>query len=280
MVGLATSRDYPELTPDDLGLASELKAAGLTVQPLVWDLPNTPPPAHDAVVIRSTWDYYRKLPEFLGWVEATSARTRLFNPPATVRWNSNKTYLRELESSGVAIVPTAWASEEPGLESVRRARGWGTVVVKPAVSAAGDRTYRIGPEDGERGQAVLAGLLKSGEALIQPFMEGVAGRGERSLIYLGGEFSHAVVRKTKFSSPSAPEEGQPTAPTAREREVADGALAALRRPWLYARVDLVEDAEGRPRLMELELIEPHLYFASAPGSARRLASCLSELLAV
>jgi len=152
------------------------------------------------------------------------------------------------------------------------------VVVKPAVSAAGDRTFRVGRSDVEHGQRRLRAVCGTGTAMVQPYFASVDGTGERSLIYLRGRFSHSVRRNPLF-----PREGrrppERLAPTTRPmRAVAAQALQACPGELLYARVDLVSDDEGRWRVLEVELTEPSLFFVPYPAAAERMASDIVSLL--
>jgi len=125
-------------------------------------------------------------------------------------------------------------------------------------------------------------LQPARDLLVQPFLSAVEDAGERCLVFLDGEFSHAVRKNalTRGGRWSGLPEGAPV-------EVADDELAAARRvlaaqPWrglLYARVDLVRDGEGVPRLLELELAEPTLFLAGCVAGLRRLADGVERRLA-
>ena len=62
-------------------------------RPAIWSDPSIDWSAFDAALLRSTWDYFHCLPEFLAWVSRAAAATRLYNPAAVIRWNSDKRYL-------------------------------------------------------------------------------------------------------------------------------------------------------------------------------------------
>jgi len=71
----------------------------------------------------------------------------------------------------------------------------------------------------------------------------------------------------------------PRVPAADELQVAQAVLATIPCEMpLYARVDLIRDQAGAPVLLELELTEPSLFFAQAPGAAERLAQAVTEHL--
>jgi len=143
--------------------------------------------------------------------------------------------------------------------------------MKPAVSANADRTHRVDLAEPDRAELLFRDLRASGEVLVQPYMTTVDGAGEHSLVFLDGALSHAVVRAPRLSMGSPLVEGTPTAASEEEVAVGRAAMATVTPRPLYARVDLVADGAGHPRVMELELIEPYLYLGSAPGSAARLA---------
>ena len=111
--------------------------------------------------------------------------------------------------------------------------------------------------------------------MIQPYRPPIATGGGLSMFYIDGAYRHAgrkVPRAGDFRV--QPEyQGVITAetPSADERAAADAILAAVEEPLLYARVDLVRGLEGRPVLMELELVEPDLYLGHSPEAARAFA---------
>lgn len=230
--------------------------------------------AADLVAVRTTWDYSGRRDEFLAWAARVAEVSVLQNPLAVLEWNSHKRYLRELADAGVPVVPTRLvpAGSDP------RPLGPGRVVVKPAVSAGGRGTHRgPGPELDE----VLAGLVATGDALVQPAVEGIDTDGEVSLIRLGDRWSHAV-RKFPAAGGFLVHErhGGRLAdhePTPREVEVAEAALACAPAPVRAARVDLVR-LDGEPVVMELELIEPELFLRRSPDAAGLLADALLATL--
>lgn len=238
----------------------------------------------DAVIVRSVWDYHLRPAEFLGWVETLErAGTLLLNPPSVLRWNHHKSYLRELAARGVATVPTVWLERraDANLAGLLAGHGWTEAVVKPAISASAHETWLTSPARGEADQARFRSLLRAGDALVQPVVPEVRSTGEWSLIFLGGEWSHAMLKRPRDGDFRVQEELGGSAelrrPSAFLVEQARQALAAAPRPCLYARVDGVE-RDGRLVVMELELIEPVLYFGACPGAADRFAgACLGGL---
>jgi glutathione synthase/RimK-type ligase-like ATP-grasp enzyme len=279
-VGFVTSSELRSLTPDDRSLTPVLAIRGIEVVPVVWTEPL--PPALDALVLRSTWDYHLRLPEFLAWVDAVEASAiALLNPPPTIRWNVDKKYLLEVEARGVAIVPTRHVARESGTELpvLLREAGWSAVVVKPSVSGGAFGTWRSGKTAADA--ARFAGQLETMDCLVQPFVPELVSEGEWSLLFFRGRYSHAVLKRAdrgdfrvqeEFGGTFAAAEASPAVVTAAAR-----ALEAAGQETLYARVDGVV-RNGRFELMELELVEPTLFFGTSPGSAGRFADALIEAL--
>ncbi|MBZ0310090.1 MAG: hypothetical protein K8I82_28780, partial [Anaerolineae bacterium] len=181
-IAYATCRDLPDLTPGDRLTFPHLNKHGFQVQAAVWNDPDVRWQDFEAVVIRSTWDYHRRYDDFLRWLDRMEG-INLFNPVQVVRWNANKTYLRDLAAGGIAVVPTLWPTRHTEIPILMRENGWQQAVLKPTISATAYQTHLITSED------QLAPF--SGEMMLQPFMPEIAENGEWSLIFFHGRFSHA-----------------------------------------------------------------------------------------
>ncbi len=276
-VAFATWERLPGLDPDDRLLVAALQALGVSVRPAVWSDPGVRWDTFDLVLLRSTWDYHRRVGEFLAWIDRVAAQARLLNVATTVRWNADKHYLDDLGRAGVPVVPTAWGSEVPSATAHLRRQGWSRGVMKPAISADGYETYAFDDRDEAATERRFARLKAAGEVMLQPYLAAVDGPGERSLVFFEGEYSHAALRAPKLSPGSALREGARVTPTAVELDVARRALATVHPTPLYARADLVPGPSG-PCVLELELIEPTLYLGTHPESAERLASAIVRRL--
>ena len=268
-VALASCAELPEPDLDEAPLRQALDAAGLAAGVLAWDDPAADWAAARLTVLRATWNYPRRPRAFLDWLAATARLTEVWNRPAAVGWNLHKGYLLELERGGVPVAPTELVprGSDRALSEVMAARGWPEVVVKPAVSAASYRTVRIAADRRERGEAHLRALVADGDALVQAYLPSVEGYGERALVWIDGELTHAVRKSPRFDDDD--ESVSPALPISpAEAELARAAVArageAIGEPPMYARVDVAPDAAGRPLLMELELIEPSLFFPQSP----------------
>ena len=192
-VALVTWTALPDGDPDDRALLLALRARGVAADYVPWDDPTADWRGVRVAVLRSPWNYTRVAPEFLAWCERAAAVTTLWNPPALVRWNAHKGYLRDLEARGVPVVPTARlaAGSRADLAALLAARGWREAVLKPAVGAGSWEAYRLTPGD-PAGQAHVDRLLPAHDLLVQPWLASVADHGERCHGFLDGGFSHVV----------------------------------------------------------------------------------------
>ena len=294
LVALVKAREARGLDEDMPLLEAALEAAGAQSQIVDWDDGEVDWGAFGLALLRSTWDYTDRLREFLIWVDAAARRTALLNPPSVVRWNTDKHYLAELARADVPVVPSTFI--EQGESADRAVRDFlalhdsAEFVVKPSVGAGSRDTQRHFRGQVEPAVAQAQRLLDSERSvLLQPYLDSVDRDGETALIYFAGQFSHAI-RKGPLLPPGlagspavglfAPEKIAPRTPGVDELRVAERVLAAL--PFaapLYARIDLIRDAAGAPTLLELELTEPSLFFAHAPGAAERFTSVVLEVAA-
>lgn len=264
-VVLASCVALPEPDDDMPPLLAALAEAGLTAASLPWDGGAWPPARR--VLLRSTWNYARRPGDFARWINGLGER--VWNPAPLVRWNMHKGYLLELEAAGVPVVPTERVRGGT-LAAVRARRGWQDVIVKPAIGAGSWLTFRCR----EGGEESLAAVLATGEALVQPYQSAVEEYGERALVWVDG-VTHAV-RKTRRLAGDVEQVSAAVPVAAAEEALAGRALEVARRHGepVYARVDVVPGVDGAPQVMELELIEPSLFFAQGPEALRRLVSAL------
>ncbi len=283
-IALATYTKLPSLNEDDLLLVLALRDLGVTAVPAVWDSPDVYWEEFQGVVVRSCWDYHRRLEEFLAWVTRLErGGVPLWNPPDLLRWNSHKGYLRDLAARGVPIVPTRWLARgrRVGLAQLLRDERWSDAVVKPAVSASATDTWRTSGATAGADQGRLEELLRAGDVMVQPFIHEVCDPGEWSIIFFGGRFSHAVRKRPGASDYRVQWEFGGTAasmaPPPRLVTDAVAVMAAVPGHPLYARVDGVE-RDGRLMLMELELIEPHLFLGWDADATGRLAGALAAFI--
>lgn len=280
---------------EDAQLERAFAAAGAATDRVAWSDTAIDWAGYDALLIRQTWDYFERYDEFSAWLDRIDGSARVVNPIDVIRWNADKRYLVELAEAGVPAVPTRVVKRGDSARTLAdRAleAGWNDVVIKPAVSGAGRETYRVQarpdrPASERRNpdtEALWQRLVAAEDMLIQPFVPAILDRGEVSLVVIGGEATHAV---RKIAAPGEfrvqDDHGgtvhpHPVNPS--ERALAEQAIAtAAHRTGAsisYARVDLVDSPNG-PQIMELELIEPELFFRNHPPAADALAHALLTL---
>ncbi|HZV02498.1 MAG TPA: hypothetical protein VFF73_37675 [Planctomycetota bacterium] len=269
LVRLVTCRPLPEPDTDEAPLLAALRAAGLDARMAVWDDPAETWEG-GLSVIRSTWDYHLKIDAFLDWIARASRSSTLLNPPDVVRFSAHKRYLGELARAGLPVMPTELLARgaRVRLDALMAERGWNDVVVKPAVSAASFRTARFRRGDAA-GQAHLDHLLAERDVLVQPYLPSVEGYGERAVVWIDGAVTHSVRKSPRFGGEHE-SVSRALEPTPDERAAAEAFVAHVGRDLLYARIDLARDAQGRPLLMELELVEPSLFLVQSPPALDRL----------
>ena len=282
-VALVTCAKLPELDPDDRPLAAALAGRGLGVAIARWDDPVFDWGAARLVLLRSPWDYYQRFEEFMAWAERVAAATALWNPLPALRWNLHKGYLAELAARGAPVVPTRLLRRGGSFELARllAAEGWARAIVKPAVSADSWETLVCDAAEPGPGQAHLDRLLPERDLLVQPFLPAVEATGERCLVFLDGDYAHAVRKNalTLGGRWAGLPEGVPVEAAPDELAAARAVLeAAGFEGLLYARVDLVRDDDGHPRLLELELAEPTLFLADHRAGLARLVAGLERRL--
>ncbi len=236
--------------------------------------------AFDFVTPLLAWGYQRDCPRWFALLDSLEAeRVTACNPVSVLRWNSDKSYLAELDAAGIATVPTRLSEslDEAALDDARSAFGTDMLVVKPPISGGADGTFRLSVGDAIPEQVVGQRMM------IQPYMEGIAAEGEYSLFYFGGNFSHSIIKRPaagdfRVQDQFGGYEEAVEAPDA-AKALAEAALAATSGitqtgTLAYSRVDMLRDGEGRFRLMELELIEPSLFLRFAPDGGAAFARAL------
>jgi glutathione synthase/RimK-type ligase-like ATP-grasp enzyme len=277
-VALVTSERGLRLDPELSLAADALRADGLDAVVVRWDDTAVDWNGYALAVIRSTWDYSWRLTEFLAWADAVP---RLRNSVALLRWNTDKTYLRDLERAGLPVVPTVW--DPTDADALPDAEEW---VVKPSISAGSRDTARWA----DRGAALAhaAELTGTGRtAMLQPYLSSVDELGETALLFLGGRVSHAVRKGPLLQRGEGVRQDRNSRgdllrieATPEQLEVAQSVLDAVgglvpdAAPPLYARIDLVRDDDGRPVLLELELAEPSLFLPQAPDAVARFTAAV------
>lgn len=265
---IAVDAASPTCTADDRHLLAALTSAGFAARPVVW---GADVPAGATVVVRSTWDYIERPREFAAWLDLLDDRAAIVhNTTDLMRWNMHKQYLVDLAAAGVPTVPTVLvpAGSAASLAELMGEHDWRQAVVKPAVGG----TARLAATSTRLGvpalQQHLNRIVALEDALIQPYVETIETVGEHSVVALGGEVRLCVRKSPKRGEWRIQSDFGGTCAAvplpADMAAVADQVLARLPVTPTYARIDLVRGAEGAPRVMECELVEPELFFRLDP----------------
>lgn len=295
VVAFTAPPQFPELHDDWPLVRAALADIGVDAVPVVWSDPSVDWSSFDLIVANGAWDNIHHVDEFLAWVAAREqGSTPTVNSPATLRWNLDKRYLRVLEAAGVPIVPTTWV--EPNVGGSDSGDGGnnvalpdGEVVVKPSISGGGHRTARYRLDEHEQARAHVRDLVASGRtAMIQPYQASVDEVGELGLVFLDGEYSHAIHKDPMIRRGAGPldsliDNQVVRAATASDDQIvlAQRAVSAAERflgQTTYARVDIVERADGEQALLELELLDPVLFFAVVPERTATFADVVRRRL--
>ena len=270
---------------DDELAVLPLARRGIQVETIPWDRPGIDWRQYALVVIRSTWDYQHKAREFLDVLEGIERLgVRLDNGSEIVRWNMQKSYLRDLAGRGVEIVPTFWREGlrrgelVPLFEELRSDEG----VIKPVMSSNAQGAWRLDAKRARELAPEIEAYFAGRPLMMQPFERGITEEGELSLVYLNGQHSHSLLKTPRRGDFRVQEEHGSAivaiTPEPALREAGDAAIAAVGQKLLYARVDLVRSGNAF-RVMELELVEPSMYLRIEPGAPDRFADAIASRLA-
>jgi glutathione synthase/RimK-type ligase-like ATP-grasp enzyme len=280
-LALATSAVITGIHPDDAHLVVSLNRLGIETTACIWNDASVDWTRFDAVLIRTTWDYFKLYPAFRQWLERLPIPA--INDTRLLQWNSDKRYLHDLERRGVAIIPTRIAAAKDLRETLATMQAR-EVVVKPTVSGGAWHTLR-----GVVGEAAfdlaVTQLPQDLDYMVQAFVPEVVGNGEWSLLFFDGHYSHAVLKRAASGdyrvqadfggSTEAIEPGAGLIASAQQALTATAAIGHADQA--YARVDGVM-VDGRFLLMELEMIEPLLFLKHRPDAAERFAGNLRQRL--
>jgi|WetSurMetagenome_2_1015567.scaffolds.fasta_scaffold01204_8 glutathione synthase/RimK-type ligase-like ATP-grasp enzyme len=236
-----------------------------------------------AVIVRSTWDYQNDSEKFLNvLVSINNSSAHLENDLELMKWNMNKNYLFDLEKKGVRIVNTIWETSFNPNNAYDYFNKLSSeeIIIKPNISANADNTFRLSKEKLIENMQKLEQVFAQRDFMVQPFMQNIVDEGEYSLFYFNGVFSHAVLKKPKENDFRVQEEHggifKSIDPTEQQKSIAEKIVNKLPVIPLYARTDLVRTKENDFALIELELIEPSLYFNMDSLSPERFANAFNN----
>ncbi len=263
-------------------LVKPMRKFGWDVETISWKTNNVDWKNFKAVIVRSTWDYQDDPDRFFSVLNEIDSTTRLENNIEVIKWNLNKNYLAELEGKGIIIVPSIFRNQFSinFIEEAFYRFETDEIIIKPSVSANADNTFRLTKSDLKSQFSKLNSAFSSRPFMLQPFMQQIVTEGEYSLFYFGGEYSHTVLKRPKEKDFRVQEEHggklKLVEPETLMKKRSEEILSNIDHQLLYARIDFVRDYENNFALMELELIEPSLYFNMDPDSPDRFAKRFDE----
>ena len=286
VIALVSGAEAREFDTDLPYLSRALGDRDIITEVVDWDNASIDWSRYSMAIVRSPWDYHRRYPEFLTWLDAVSAATTLQNSAEIIRWNTNKEYLTELVDAGIGIVPTTFVHSAEELVTITN-EGMleRDIVVKPTISAGSNNTERH-EESPVKAAAHLGFLLDAGfVAMVQPYQRFIDERGETGMVYFNGQLSHSFRKGAILATGEnvknglfTVEEIAPRTASGQERELGKAVMTFVKKKWgeypLYARVDVVRGSAGVPVVMELELAEPSFFLQVDHEAPSRFASAV------
>ncbi|MEP1096481.1 MAG: hypothetical protein ABJG78_15300 [Cyclobacteriaceae bacterium] len=280
----AESNEYTSnvLFEDQLVMTGLIKR-GLSVKKVAWSDPNFEWKSTKYILFRTTWDYPEKFNEFADWLMDVAFKTKLINSYDLVSWNLDKHYMNDLKQEGVHIVETYFIEPKDSrtLAQIHQELGWEKTVLKPAISASAKNTFQLSLETMAEHEELFSKLIDDEAMMLQPFQDSILERGEISLMMIGGDFTHAVIKKAKPGDFRVQDDFggsvEDYVPTPEEIELAVKTVNACETQPLYARVDMANDPNGVPAIMELEILEPEMWFRRNTDAADKLAEEIAKL---
>ena len=269
---------------EDQLLQMELENKGLKVCKKNWADPNFDWFSTTYAIFRTTWDYFERFDEFFTWIDKTKHKTTFINTTEIINWNIDKHYLQDLAGNGINIIPTLFIEKDDkiNLTELFKQTKWTEAVIKPAISGAARHTYRITPNNCIFYEDIFQQLIKEKCMLFQEFMNNITLDGEISLILIGGEYTHSVRKIAKKDDFRVQDDhgGKVVEHKASSEEIKFAKECVKGCPFypIYARVDMIYNNNNQPSLIELELIEPELWFRNNTEAALLLAEEVFSLI--
>lgn len=266
-----------QILQEDRLLQEALERKGLRVHRTDWTNNDYDWTSTRSVIFRSTWDYTERYEEFLRYIHTVSEKTCVINPAPIIVWNLDKHYLRDLQQRGVSIPQTIYIEKdtETSLQKLFNQHSFIEAILKPAMSAGARHTYRLNERNLTEHETLFRQLIHSEAMMLQPFLSSVMTDGEKTLVVIGGRYTHAIIKKAKQGDFRVQDDFGGTvhhySPTDEEIAFAEHAVSVCDPLPAYARVDILLNGDGEPVVSELEMIEPELWFRFHPKAADDLA---------
>lgn len=265
---------------EDRLVQQALERKGLNIKRIDWATPNFDWASTNTALFRSTWDYFNRFEEFSNWLKKTSQQTQLINSSELINWNMDKNYLSDLSKKNINIPKTEFIKKGTitNLKEIHEKNNWQKTVLKPTFSGAARHTYRMDLTVLDSYERIFQELIANEDMMLQVFQDNIIKRGEISIMVIGGEFTHAVLKIAKKGDFRVQDDFggsvQDYTPTAEEILFAENAIKKCPEQPLYARVDIFYDNNDELAVGELELIEPELWFRKNHNAADKLVDTI------
>lgn len=280
---MLTIEDLSDFECYDELLIPPMNNLGWDVSFIPWDLSDVNWDEYDIVLIRSTWDYQSRIQEFLKVLESIDkSKSLLLNPLPIIHQNIEKTYLIELEAKGIDTIPSIF-QKKFNTEKVMQSFSdfnCDKIIIKPVVGANADNII-LGSKFEIKSQLhEIKSVYSELPYIIQPFLNSVLKEGEFSLMYFNNKYSHAISKIPKEGDFRVQEEHGGKIDIIKKvpkeiQNLADKVIKILPKNCFYSRIDILL-MHGKPKVIEVELIEPSLYFNLDPESSKMFAHELIE----
>jgi glutathione synthase/RimK-type ligase-like ATP-grasp enzyme len=281
-IALLSCKNWPDVLEKERAFAEEFPKQ-FDVHVKVWNDPSVNWRDYNYLIFRTVWDYFEFPNEFETWLDDLGNQNiKTLNPLPIIKRNQHKFYLQDLERQGIDIIPTVFISKNTGLDlSFLKEKNWEKVVIKPAVSGGSYLTRLFSQSETAEIEAEYASYALENDLLVQPFMPEIQESGELSILFFQGKYSHAIVKKPKNGDFRVQSQFggqyQIFEPDAVLLTTAKQVIKTFGGDLLYARVDGILK-NGKFLLMELELIEPDLYFDHHPEAKKNFLAALEAMV--
>lgn len=235
-------------------------------------------------VFRSTWDYFDKFSIFQNWLSQVQNKCALINSYEQIKWNLDKHYLQDLKNWGLPIPKSVFINKMSGtkLKDIATNMEWNHIVVKPTISGAAKNTFQLKDQEIENFQTKWIHLTNKEDFIVQEFQKNIIKSGEVAVMLFGGKYSHAVLKKAKKGDFRVQDDFGGTVetitPSKEIIDLAEKAIKKLKPTPLYCRVDVIINNQNKAVIIELELIEPELWFRFKITAADKLAIYIKEFI--
>ena len=291
-IGILTCNEYlPEKKGDwyreQIHLEEEIlinsfQSSGIQAERVSWSDINIDWASYVAIIFRSTWDYQKSPDRFLEWISLVKGQTILINSEKMILWNLDKHYLSEFAEKGFRIIPTIFLDKDNYVETIENSMQIfesDSVLIKPCISAGARNTFKFKDFNSFSILKILDEYIQQEDYILQPFFEEVQKQGEISHILIGGRYTHSVLKKPARGDFRVQDEhgGKVYSYLASKREIdfAESLIASCFELPYYSRVDCLK-RDDESYLMELECIEPELFFRFQPESSNELVDFLKR----